>query len=262
MLSNIWQYRQFIYSCVKRDFQLRYTGSMLGVLWAVFQPLAMIIVYTLVFSEIMRNKLPGMEMMSFAYSIYLCSGVLTWGLFAETLNGCVNVFLVNGNLMKKVSFPRICLPVIAMLSALSNFVVGFALFLVFLVLVGQFPWTAGILFFPVLAIQTLFSVTLGIGLGVLNVFFRDVGQMLNVVLQFWFWFTPAVYPVGIIPEDLRQFFVINPMYHIISAYQSIFVYHQCPELAGLGVMFLLSLLIGVWALRIYRKHVGEMVDEL
>lgn len=262
MLANIWQYRQFIYSCVKRDFQLRYTGSMLGVLWAVFQPLAMILVYTLVFSEIMRSKLQGMEMMQFAYSIYLCSGVLTWGLFAETLNGCVNVFLSNGNLMKKVSFPRICLPVIAMLSALSNFVVGFLLFLLFLLLVGQFPWTVGILFFPVLAIQTLFSVTLGIGLGVLNVFFRDVGQMLNVVLQFWFWFTPVVYPVGIIPERVRWLFDFNPMYHIVTAYQSIFVYHKCPDFAGLGVMLILGAAIGLWALRIYRKHVGEMVDEL
>ena len=262
MLANIWQYRQFIYSCVKREFQLRYTGSMLGVLWAVFQPLAMILVYTLVFSEIMRSKLQGMEMMQFAYSIYLCAGVLTWGLFAETLNGCVNVFLANGNLMKKVAFPRICLPMIAMLSALSNFVVGFVLFLIFLILVGYFPWTVGILFLPVLAIQILFSVTLGIGLGVLNVFFRDVGQMLNVVLQFWFWFTPVVYPVGIIPEKLRDFFVFNPMYHIISAYQSIFVYHQCPKFLGLGIMLLLSIVIGIWALRIYRNHVGEMVDEL
>ena len=73
MFSNIWQYRQFIYSCVKRDFQARYTGSMLGILWAVFQPLAMILVYTLVFSEIMKSKLHGMEMMQFAYSIYLCA---------------------------------------------------------------------------------------------------------------------------------------------------------------------------------------------
>ena len=262
MFSNIWQYRQFIYSCVKRDFQARYTGSMLGILWAVFQPLAMILVYTLVFSEIMRSKLHGMEMMQFAYSIYLCAGVLNWGLFSETLNGCVNVFLVNANLMKKVSFPRICLPVITMLSALSNFIVGFALFLLFLFLIGEFPWRTGIFFFPVLAIQTLFSVTLGIGLGVLNVFFRDVGQMLNVALQFWFWFTPVVYPVGIIPEAIRGLFVLNPMYHIITAYQAIFVYHKCPDVTGLSAIFLVSLLIGLWSLRIYRKHVGELVDEL
>ena len=140
--------------------------------------------------------------------------------------------------------------------------VGFGLFLAFLLLVGQFPWTVGIFFFLVLAIQTLFSVTLGIGLGVLNVFFRDVGQMLGVALQFWFWFTPVVYPAVIVPESLRGFFVINPMYHIVSAYQSIFVYHRCPELEGLGAVLVLGLVIGVWALRIYRKHVGEMVDEL
>lgn len=262
MLANIWQYRQFIYSCVKREFQSRYTGSMLGILWTVFQPLAMILVYTVVFSEVMKSKLQGMEMMQFAYSIYLCSGVLTWNLYQETLNSCVNVFLSNGNLMKKVSFPRICLPVITMLSALSNFIVGFLLFLLFLLIVGHLPWMLMPLFFVVLLVQTLFAVTMGIGLGVLNVFFRDVGQMLNVVLQFWFWFTPVVYPVGIIPKDLQQLFIFNPMYHIVSAYQSIFVYQRCPEFIGLGVVFLLSMVIGVWALRTYRKHVGEMVDEL
>lgn len=262
MLANIWQYRQFIYSCVKREFQSRYTGSMLGILWTVFQPLAMILVYTVVFSEVMKSKLQGMEMMQFAYSIYLCSGVLTWNLYQETLNSCVNVFLSNGNLMKKVSFPRICLPVITMLSALSNFIVGFLLFLLFLLIVGHLPWMLMPLFFVVLLVQTLFAVTMGIGLGVLNVFFRDVGQMLNVVLQFWFWFTPVVYPVTIIPEHLRWLMDFNPMYHIVHGYQDIFVYHQCPDFASIGVVFALSLLIGVWALRLYRNHVGELVDEL
>lgn len=262
MFLNLWQYRQFIYSCVKRDFKAKYTGSVLGILWTVFQPLAMIFVYTVIFSKVMQNKLQGMEMLQFAYSIYLCSGILTWNLFQETLNSCINVFIYNGNLMKKVSFPRICLPAIAMFNALTNFIVGFFLFLLFLLLIRQLPFSLMPCFFVVIIVQCFFSVSIGVGLGVLNVFFRDIGQMINVVLQFWFWFTPIVYLPTIVPERLRFFLYLNPMYHIIAAYQNIFVYHKIPNLFFVFCVFLLSLIIGIWALGLYRKHVGELVDEL
>lgn len=262
MILNIFRCREFIISCVRREFQEKYTGSVLGVLWTVFQPLAMIVVYTVVFSSVMRNKLHGMEMLPFAYSIYLCSGVVAWNLFNDTLNSCVNVFLNNANVMKKVSFPRICLPVISVCSAMLNFLIGYGLFLGFLLLVGYFPWQVFLFVIPVLLVQTLFTATLGIGLGVLNVFFRDVGQMLTVILQFWFWFTPVVYPASIIPERLQSLMYLNPMYSLIHAYQEIFVYQRIPSLLPVVAVAVLSLLLGAWALQLFRKHVGEMVDEL
>lgn len=262
MPVTIWRYRQFIYSCVKRDFQEKYTNSLLGVSWAILQPLAIIFVYTVIFSQVMKNRLAGMESTPFAYSIYLCSGVLTWNLFSETLFACVNVFLCNSSLMKKVAFPRICLPVIAVSSSFVNFAIGFSLFLFFLLLIGKFPWTT-LGYLPlVLLIQVCFTVTLGVGLGIVNVFFRDVGQMLNVVLQFWFWFTPIVYPVSIVPESLRAFLKLNPMYFIATSYQNIFVYGKEPGFIDLGGVLLLSVALGVWALRLYRKHIGELIDEL
>ena len=262
MFDSIWQYRQFIYSCVKREFQAKYKGSLFGMAWAVFHPLAIIFVYTVVFSQIMRNRLVGMTDVPYAYSLYLCSGVLTWGLFTETLTRCVNVFLEHANLMKKVFFPRICLPVINTLSSFLNFSIAFFLFLVFLVIIGRFPITVFWSFFIVLIVQTAFSVTLGVGLGVLNVFFRDIGQFLAMILQFWFWFTPVVYPRSIIPDRLQWLMDLNPMYHIISSYQNIFVYNTLPNFKWLALIAVLSILLGVWALHLYRKHVGELVDEL
>ncbi len=262
MLANIWRYRQFIYSCVKREFQEKYKNSIFGVCWSVFQPLSMIFVYTVIFSQVMKSKLAGMEGTTFAYSIYLCSGILTWGLFSETLLSCVNVFLKNANLMKKVAFPRVCLPAIAVVSALVNFFIGFALFLAFLILIGKFPLAMSPAIVLVLMTQTLFSATLGVGLGVLNVFFRDVGQMLNVILQFWFWFTPVVYPLSIVPEKLRWLVNLNPMYFIVGSYQNIFVYGKAPDWAGLSGVFLLSLAVGSWTRSLYKRHCGELVDEL
>lgn len=138
LIGSISRYRGFIIDSIRRDFQSRYQSSFLGALWLILQPVAMISVYTLVFSSLMRARLPDMNS-PFAYSIYLCSGVLTWGLFTETLNGLVNVFLNNANILKKLNFPRICLPIIVSVSSLINFLIIFALFVLFMLVSGTFP---------------------------------------------------------------------------------------------------------------------------
>lgn len=138
MFSAIYRYRGFIIDSVKRDFQARYQTSFLGVAWLILQPVAMISVYTLIFSELMRTRLAGMDG-PFAYSIYLCSGVLTWGFFTEMLNNLVNIFLTHANILKKMSFPRICLPAIITSSAFINFLIIFLLFIGFLLITGNFP---------------------------------------------------------------------------------------------------------------------------
>jgi lipopolysaccharide transport system permease protein len=108
MLSILWAYRGFILGSVNREFQLKYRNSLLGAAWTVINPLAMIVVYTVIFSQVMRAKLPGVDH-GFAYSIYLCAGSLTWGLFAEIVGRGQNIFIENANLLKKISFPRMCL---------------------------------------------------------------------------------------------------------------------------------------------------------
>ncbi len=226
---------------------------MLGVAWSVFQPLSMILVYTVIFSNVMKSKLAGMESAPYAYSIYLCAGLM--------LNG-VNVFLNNGNLLKKVSFPRICLPTITACTAVLNFLIGFLLFCFFLLLVGKFPWQSFVLFFPLLTIQLLLSLAIGLGLSVMNVFFRDVAQMLGIMLQFWFWFTPIVYPVAIIPDRFRWLLEFNPMYGIMKGYQSIFVYNVMPEWHLLWSSILCIVVFGIWSWYIYHRHANDMVDEL
>jgi len=137
-LRHLYQYKGFILGSVKREFQSKYQNSLLGAAWTVLNPLAMIIVYTVIFSQIMRAKLPGIDS-TFAYSIYLCAGVLTWGLFAEIVTRAQNTFLEHANLLKKLSFPRLCLPVIVVANALLNFSIVFGLFSIFLLSSGNFP---------------------------------------------------------------------------------------------------------------------------
>lgn len=261
MLKSIWAYRGFILGSVTREFQSRYRSSILGAAWSVLHPLAMILVYTLVFAQVMRTRLPGNDSM-FAYSIYLCAGVLPWGLFAEITSRGQSVFLENANLIKKLSFPRICLPIIVILNAGLGFAIIFGLFTCFLIVSGNFPGWAFLAIFPVILIQVLFSVGLGIILGVLNVFFRDVGQFFAILLQFWFWFTPIVYSATILPDYAQALLVWNPMAPLIAAYQEVLVHGQLPHWQALLPVTLFGLALCIFGLRLFRRRAGEMVDEL
>lgn len=234
---------------------------MLGAAWTVINPLAMIIVYTVIFSQVMRMRLPDADN-NFAYSIYLCAGVLTWGLFAEIANRSQTVFIENANMLKKLSFPRLCLPIITVLNALLNFSIVFSLFTIFLIISGNFPGWSYCALLPVFIILIAFSAGLGIMLGVLSVFFRDIGQLFGVILQFWFWFTPIVYPATILPDAVRRFLIINPMAGIIEACQQILVFGKWPNWGLLLPVTLLALVLCYYSWRLFRKRSGEIVDEL
>lgn len=261
LLAGISRYRGFILDSIKRDFQSRYQSSFLGALWLVLQPVAMISVYTLVFSELMRARIPDMNL-PYAYSIYLCSGVLTWGLFAETLNGLVNVFLTNSNILKKVSFPRICLPIIVTFSSFVNFLIIFSLFIIFLIMTGNFPGWIIISVVPVIIIQMVLTVGLGVILGVMNVFVRDVSQFISILLQFWFWFTPIVYISKTLPEWAQNALKYNPMATIIKSYHDIFLYRHAPDWWALIPIALISVILFLLGWALFRKHSADIVDEL
>jgi lipopolysaccharide transport system permease protein len=261
IIRPLWVYRSFILGSVKREFQAKYRNSLLGAAWTVIQPLAMIIVYTVIFSQVMKARLPGVDS-TFAYSIYLCGGVLTWGLFAEITGRAQNVFLENANRLKKLSFPRLCLPAVVVLNACLNFAIIFGLFTVFLLVTSNFPGWVYLAVVPLLLVQISFSIGLGISLGVLNVFFRDVGQLFNVILQFWFWLTPIVYPVTILPEFLRAWMELNPMASLMTAYQGVLVAGQWPNWQSLWLIVLLAGLFCILGYHLFRSRAGEMVDEL
>jgi lipopolysaccharide transport system permease protein len=261
MMKGVWAYRGFVTGSVKREFQAKYGNAVLGAAWTVLNPLAMILVYTVIFAQVMRSKLPGVDS-SFAYSIYLCAGVLTWGLFTEITTRAQTVFIEHANLIKKLQFPRICLPLIVVLNATLNFAIVFGLFTVFLVVSGNFPGWVFAALLPVLVLQVALAIGLGMLLGVLNVFFRDVGQFFGIFIQFWFWLTPIVYPASILPENARALLVWNPMAPVIAAYQTILVHGRAPDWPSLGLPALLAVLLCVLGMQTFRKRSGEMVDEL
>ena len=261
MLRALWSYRGFIKESVKREFQVKYRNSLLGPSWAVVNPLAMIVVYTLIFAQVMNTRLPG-NGQAFAYSIYLCAGILTWGLFSEITSRAQNTFLENAGLLKKVSFPRLCLPVVLVASALVNFAIIFGLFTLFLIFSGNFPGWTFLAVLPLLLILVGLAVGLGITLGVLNVFFRDVGQFFGVFLQFWFWLTPIVYPASILPAQAQDLLVLNPMAALVTGFQVSLMNGDWPQWGSLVYPGVLALVLCVVGMQLFRKHSGDMVDEL
>ncbi len=262
MLKALWNYRSFIWSSVLREFSGRYRESLLGAFWSVANPLAMIVIYTVVFGQLMRPKLAGHEATPFAFSIYLCAGVITWGLFSEMLGRLNNVFLEHGNLIKKSNFPRICLPAIVAASALINFGIVFGLYLAFLVLIGHWPGWLLLAVLPLLALQVLFTLGLGVFLGTMNVFFRNVGQLSGIVVQFWFWLTPILYLFDSLPEAARAMLRYNTLQPLIVAYQTIFLEQRLPNFSSLIPLAILTAFFLMLGARFFLSRVGELVDEL
>lgn len=261
MLSPLWTYRGFILGSVKREFQSKYRNSLLGAAWTVLNPMAMILVYTVIFSRMMRAKMPGSSG-PYSYSLYLCAGLLPWGLFTEIVSRAISVFFDNANMIKKLNFPKLCLPMILIGSALLNFGIIFGVFTGFLLLSGNFPGLPYLGILPLLLVLILFSIGLGVIFGVLNVFFRDVGQMFSIVLQFWFWLTPIVYSPAILPEQLHKLLQLNPLFGLMTGFQSIIVSGHWPDWPTLWPVTVLSLLLCLGGLVLFRRHAGEMVDEL
>ncbi|MGZ5053896.1 MAG: ABC transporter permease [Methylobacter sp.] len=261
ILLAAWRYRFFIFSSIKTELRTKFIRSRLGGLWMILHPLFQVLIFAFVLSAVLSAKLPGIDN-QYAYAIYLMAGTLGWSLFAEIVNRCLTLFIDNGNILKKLVFPKIALPLIVTGSALVNNVLLFAAILAIFGVLGHPPGTA-LIWLPILMALTIaLALGLGLGLGVLNVFIRDIGQVVPVIMQFIYWFTPIVYMANIIPEQYRGWLVYNPMIPIITGYQNVLLYNREPEWSGLGVIAFIAIVLLAFSLLLFRKASPEMVDQL
>lgn len=227
----------------------------------IIYPLAQIVIYAFILSAVMAARLPGIAG-TYSYAIYLTAGILGWSLFTEVVTRSLGVFIDNGNLLKKMAFPRLALPVILAGSSLINNVLLLLVSIVVFTLLGHWPGIS-IVWIPALTLLTLcLSLSVGMSLGIINVFLRDVGQIVPILLQFGFWLTPIVYVLEMIPERFRFILYLNPMTGIIQAYQSVMVFGRTPDLTLLIYPVVLTLVMFAIAAQLYRRAGDEMVDAL
>lgn len=261
MIRSLWNYRYFVLSSIRNELISRFVRSRLGGLWMIINPLAQVAIYALILSNVLAAKLPGIDS-KYAYAIYLMAGLLAWTLFNDIVGRCLNLFLEQGNLMKKMQFPRITLPTIVVgFNLVNNLLLFVAMVVIFFVLGHSFTLVM-LWLIPLTLALAAFALGAGLILGIINVFVRDLGQAIPIVLQVLFWFTPIVYSSNIIPEQYRHLLELNPVYHFTEAYQQVIVYGQHPQLDSLLTIAGLSVFLLGISLFLFRRSSEEMVDVL
>ncbi|WP_267965290.1 ABC transporter permease [Testudinibacter sp. TR-2022] len=261
MFSELYRYRSFIISSIKNDLINRFSRSKLGGLWAILNPLSQVAIYALILSNVLSAKLPGIDN-KYAYSIYLMAGLLAWNLFNEVILRSLNMFIDNGDLMKKMQFPKATIPsIVGGVNFVNNILLFLAMLIIFFLLGHGFSLNI-LWLIPFSLLLLIFSLGIGLILGVLNVFIRDIGQVIPILLQVLFWFTPIAYPISIIPEQYRYLLKFNPISYFTGAYQEILAYNRVPNISELLLLLTIAIIIIGFGVFLFRRASAEMVDVL
>lgn len=254
-------HRKLIASFVRRDLRGRYMNSVLGLSWAVIQPLSLLLLYTFVFAVVLRVRL-GATGTTTSFALYLFCGMLPWLAFAEGVTRSASVVLEHAHLIKKMVFPSEVLPAYAVASALVIELIGLGVFLLAVAALFRMPGWTLVLLPLVMACQVMFTLGLGWFLASLNVFLRDVGQVLGLGLTLWMLVTPIFYPPEMIPARFHALLAWNPLHHVVQGYRDVVLEHRVPDLfqlALLGGVALATFLAGHW---FFRRSQRAFVDVL
>ncbi len=229
MIINIYKYRTFILKTSWLDFKNRYAGTSIGLLWNLLQPLTLILLYFAVFSTVFASKIIGIEANTIMFALYLCSGFLAWNATTECVTYGANAFIKNAIYLKKLPIPEQVFVTKEAILAIYSLIISFLLLIILSSFFKHFPsWVWLLLPLPLILFQC-FAFGLGMFLGIINVFFKDIGHSLPIIFQVWFWLTPIVYPISILPEFMQNLMSFNPAFNYINAIRDIFLYHQFPE---------------------------------
>jgi lipopolysaccharide transport system permease protein len=222
-LHEVWEYRELLYFFVWRDVKVRYKQTAIGVLWVVLQPLLTMLVFTLFFGRL--AKLPSLGL---PYPVFYFAAVVPWIYFAGALQSCTNVVVDNQRMITKVFFPRLILPISAVLSGLVDFSIGFVVLVIFTLAYGLHP-TLAALWLPFLLLLAVMT-ALGVGLwaSALNALYRDVRYVIPFLVQFWMLASPVAYPSTLVPERWRWLYGLNPMAGVIDGFRWAMTGHGQP----------------------------------
>ena len=215
VFKNLYEYRELLKSSIKKDVGGKYKNSVLGVLWSFLYPLLQIAVYAIVFPLIMRSNMEN-------YTVFVCCGLIPWNFFSTAISRSSFTMIENGNILKKVYFPREILPISVVTSEAVNFVISTIIILAFVLGTGmELTWY--VIFYPViLLIQYILLIGISLFVSSITVYFRDLQHFIGIALQLLFYATPIVYATNIIPESYQWILRLNPMTFIIDGYRSIF----------------------------------------
>lgn len=213
-LGEIWRYRELLLALVGRELKVRYRQAVIGAAWAVIQPVFAVLVFTVVFGHFAR--MPSDDL---PYPLFAFAAMLPWTYFAEALRRSATGPVAEAELVRKVYFPRLVVPLAMVIAPLVDFALSFVVFLAMLAWYGAWPGWSLLLVVPLTILAMALSLSIGLWLGPVNVRFRDVMHTLPFVLQIWLYASPIVYPLSIVPEPWRLAYSLNPMVGLIEGFR-------------------------------------------
>jgi ABC-type polysaccharide/polyol phosphate export permease len=232
----LWTRRELVISLTRRDLQTRYKGSVVGIVWSVLHPLLLAGIYTVAVRFVLRIQIPN-------YAIFVLSGLLPWMFFTSSLT-IASLSIVNqGQLVKKIAFPREALPIAAVSGQLVHFTIAY------LVVVPAMAWlqigvSPALLALPVLMLLlAVFTGGLALLIAAAQVYFRDTRHLLDVLLQLWFWVTPIIYSMELVPERFRSLFDLNPLVPFLRAFRTVVLGFQLPSGADASLLATMAVLV-------------------
>ena len=240
-LDAVWPYRELLYFLIWRDIKVRYKQTVIGAGWAICQPLMTMVIFTIVFGNFAKIPSDGLP-----YPIFAYTALLPWNFFAQALGRSGISLVGSANLITKVYFPRLIIPIAAAVASIVDFAIAFVILLGMMIWFGIAP-TWGMLALPLFLLLTLVTaLSVGLWLSALNVRYRDVGYIIPFLIQFWMYASPVVYPVSLVPEKWRLLYSLNPMAGVIEGFRWALLGKGTPDFGVIAVSggVVMALLLG------------------
>lgn len=255
-VKDIYEYRDMIFSLVKRELRGRYQKSVLGMLWTFLNPLCQIVIYTFVFSVIFSNNMEN-------YYIYLTVGMIPWTFFSEALGQGAGSIVSNADMTKKIYFPREVLTIASVTAKFVNMLLSFVIVFIFLFISGV-GVSLRVLYwlFPVMIAEYFVALGFTLFFSAITVYLRDMEYIVGVVLMAWIWATPIMYTLDGRSEFVVRVLKLNPMTTIILSYQNILYYQTMPDVSALGCVILVGILLLIIGEAVFIRLEGNFAEEL
>lgn len=255
IFKKIYNYRELLKSNVKKEIRGRYKNSVLGILWSFLNPLLQLLVYAVIFGALLGGG-------DSTYHIYICVALIPWTYFTTTITQAAFTIIGNGDIIKKVYFPREILPISVVTSGAVNFMISTIIILAFVIFSG-IGISKYILLYPfILLVQYILLLGISFIVSAVTVYFRDLEHIIGIILMAAFYGTPIIYKLEQLPANLQILMKLNPMTHLINAYRAIFYYHQLPNMKMLGILLIASIGLTVVGYYIFKKLQKGFAEQL
>lgn len=255
-IKEIYAYRQMLFSLVKKDLRGRYKASVLGFLWTFINPLLQLVIYTIVFSVIMRSGIEN-------FYLFLFVALVPWLFFSSCLQSGATIVVNNQDLVKKIYFPRIVLPISYVTSSFVNMLLSFIVVFAVLIFSGYGMNFFALLYLPlVMIIEYILSLGIALISSACTVYLRDLEHILGIVGMAWMYLTPVIYPPELVPEKYQLIFNLNPMTSIIEAYRDILYYKTPPQMETLLLAMVLGVVVVFIGSFVFNKLQKGFIEEL